>query len=208
MNEFVQEMKERTEQCYETAREHLRVAAERRKKTYDIKVKTSEFVAGEWVWYYYPRRYQKKSPKWMKSYTGPYLITRIIPPVNCVLQRSLRAKPFVVHVDKLKKCYGITPKSWLTTPGVETNVESDDACSPEEVAEEAELSTPPVGCALDNVTHPCPKPMPLINDETDIDENYDNDVMSDVVLSKRKRRLPTFDIMTMIVLYGDVDKLH
>jgi len=33
--------------------------------------------------------------------------------VNVVLQRSQRSKPFVVHVNKLKKCMGVTPVSWL-----------------------------------------------------------------------------------------------
>src|SRR5664279_3339285 len=80
--EFVQQMKDRAENCYEVAREHLRVAAERRKKNYDLRVKKSEVTVGDWVWYWYPRRYQKKSPKWQKSYTGPYLITRVIPPVK------------------------------------------------------------------------------------------------------------------------------
>jgi len=36
-----------------------------------------------------------------------------IEPVNFVLQWSSRAKPFVVHVNKLRKCFGSTPASWL-----------------------------------------------------------------------------------------------
>jgi len=63
VNEFVSEMRVRAEKCYDIAREHLRVSAERRKKTYDLKVSRAEFNVGEWVWYYYPRRYHRKSPK-------------------------------------------------------------------------------------------------------------------------------------------------
>lgn len=40
----MQETKEKTEAAYEIARRELRVAAERRKKTYDIKVKKTEFA--------------------------------------------------------------------------------------------------------------------------------------------------------------------
>ena len=69
------------------------------------------------MWYHYPRRYQKRSPKWQKSYIGPYLIVREIVPDNLVLQKSQRAKPFVVHADKVKRCFGETPTSWLTAPG-------------------------------------------------------------------------------------------
>jgi hypothetical protein len=32
-----------------------------------------------------------------------------------VLQKSPKSKPFVVHTDKLKKCFGLTPISWLRT---------------------------------------------------------------------------------------------
>jgi len=46
-------------------------------------------------------------------YIGPFLVTRVIEPVNYVIQRSAKTKPIVVHVDKLKKCYGDTPNSWL-----------------------------------------------------------------------------------------------
>jgi len=37
---------------------------ERRKKSYNIRVKAEQFQVGDWVYYHYPRRYQKKSPKW------------------------------------------------------------------------------------------------------------------------------------------------
>ena len=83
-----------------------------------------EFQRGDWVWYWYPRRYQGKSPKWQKSYTGPYLVIRIIEPVNYVLQKSARAKPFVVHADKLKKCIGTTPASWLAVPTTVADADS------------------------------------------------------------------------------------
>jgi len=63
--------------------------------------------------YWYPRKYSGKSVKWQRSYTGPYLVIRDIAPVNVVLQRSQKSKPFVVHVNKLKKCMGVTLISWL-----------------------------------------------------------------------------------------------
>ena len=120
-DEFVQKVRRDTEAAYELARKQLLVAAERRKVSYDARVKKVDFNVGEWVWYYYPRRFLKRSPKWQKLYTGPYLIVRAIQPVNFVLQRSPRSKPFVVHADKLKKCLGPTPRSWLTAlPGADS----------------------------------------------------------------------------------------
>jgi transposase InsO family protein len=116
-NQFVAEIQEKTENAYAIARKQLGVAAERRKATYDIRVKVAKYSVGEWVWYYYPRRYQRRSPKWQKNYTGPFLIVRVIEPVNYVLQMSQRAKPFVVHTDKIKRCFSQTPTSWLSNDG-------------------------------------------------------------------------------------------
>ena len=65
------------------------------------------------MWYHYPRRYQGKSPKWQKNYIGPYLVVRVIEPSNYVLQKSSRAKPFVVHVDKIKICHNPLTPNWL-----------------------------------------------------------------------------------------------
>ena len=89
-------------------------SAERRKRGYDIRVKAEHFAVGDWVFYHYPRRYQSRSPKWQKSYIGPYLVVRITEPVNCVLQKSAKSKPFVVYMDKLKRCYGSSLTSWLS----------------------------------------------------------------------------------------------
>jgi len=135
-DDFVQRVQHRVTGAYQIAREHLRKNAERRKSCYDIRVREQKFQVGDWVWYYYPRRYRRKSPKWQKHYTGPFLVVRVTLPSNYVLQRSLRSKPFVVHADKLKKCYGDTPVSWLSPRKVTANGSSSDSsedtssCSP------------------------------------------------------------------------------
>ena len=40
--------------------------------------------------------------KWERCYTGPYTVIEQIGPVNYRRKRSKKAKPIVVHVDKLK----------------------------------------------------------------------------------------------------------
>ena len=117
VDDYVAVHQERAESAYRLVREHLKENAQRRKVAYDVRVKKSEFSIGDWVWYFYPRRYPRKSPKWQRSYIGPFLIVRAIPPVNYVLQRTSRSQTFVVHVDKLKRCHGPTPESWLNQEG-------------------------------------------------------------------------------------------
>lgn len=102
-DDFVQRVRHRITGAYQIAREHLRKNAERRKSSYDIRVREQKFQVGDWVWYYYPRR---MSPKWHKHCIRPFLVVCVILPSNYVLQRSLRSKPFVVHADKLSNSLG------------------------------------------------------------------------------------------------------
>jgi len=113
-DDYVAQLQRNSVDAFQITRKHLRASAERRKRGYDIRVKAEHFAVGDWVFYHCPRRYQSKSLKWQKSYIGPYLVVHITEPVNCVLQKSAKSKPFMMHVDKLKKCYGLTPTLWLT----------------------------------------------------------------------------------------------
>ena len=58
-------------------------------------------------------------------YSGPYLVLKCLGPVNLRIQRTRRAKPLIVHVDKVKPYYGEPPTSWLKT----AEVNSDDTAS-------------------------------------------------------------------------------
>jgi len=130
VDDFVVDQREKAETAYRTAREHLGVAAERRKKAYDARVKPNEFELGSRVWYFYPRRFTKKSPKWQQNYTGPYEVIRVIPPVNYVLRRTPKSKPFVVHADKLKKCYAQSPETEAVAAEKSSPVEPDCGDTP------------------------------------------------------------------------------
>jgi hypothetical protein len=112
-DDYVNEMLERKRKAYDLVRRNLGRAAERRKREYDQKVRPKTFQQGAWVWYFYPRRYRGKSPKWQRHYVGPYLIIRELPPCNFVIQKSAKSKPIVAHVDKLKEYYGEPPTSWV-----------------------------------------------------------------------------------------------
>ena len=97
------------------------------KKSYDMRVRPAKFSVGMWVYYYNPRRYQGRSPKWQCMFTGPDVIMRMLDPVNAVIQQSKRSKPLVCHVDKLKPCEGETPAHWFeTSEDVSTDVNRPD----------------------------------------------------------------------------------
>ena len=68
------------------------------------------------------------------------LITKVLGPVNVLVRKGPRAKGQVIHIDKLKRCEGSTPRSWLTA---ESEVEQPAAVAPHvDATEEAPLSVP------------------------------------------------------------------
>src|SRR5208282_215439 len=104
----VRDLQERMYRDGVFVRERLGRAALRMKTRYDAKVKPSfKFSAGDKVWYFYPRRYSKLSPKWQNLYVGPYRVVRLIDPCNVVIKRSTRTREIVVHRDKLRPAASI-----------------------------------------------------------------------------------------------------
>jgi len=88
--------------AFTLARDTLGIAAERSKRRYDMRVKPIAYKVGDWVYYFCPRHRVGRSPKWQWFYSGPYLVTEILGPVNFRLQKSVKANRKVVHVDKVK----------------------------------------------------------------------------------------------------------
>jgi transposase InsO family protein len=120
---------------YDLVREHTGRCAERSKKYYDLRVRPAVFEKGKWVWVYSPRKFVGRSPKWQSMYTGPWLITEVRGAVNVVVQRTLRSKPQVVHIDKLKLVLGDTPPSWLPVVP-DPSVVAADIVTPDSVTED------------------------------------------------------------------------
>jgi len=99
----VYDLRERMHQDGLLVRERLGRAAIRMKTRYDAKIKPSFcFEVGEKVWYFYPRRYSKLSPKWQNLYTGPYTVVKLLDPCNVVIRRNAGTRAIVVHRDKLR----------------------------------------------------------------------------------------------------------
>jgi len=106
-------LQERLVTAYEAVRKELRTAAQRYKRYYDIKVRSHRYEIGQWVYNFNPRKYAGHQDKWLKKFSVPFLVIAIPTPVNVVIQRSARAKPLTVHLDKIKPYTGPEPASWL-----------------------------------------------------------------------------------------------
>ena len=134
---FVYHQQNVKQRAYAAVREHLGCAAERSKDRYDMRVRPVKFAVGDWVYLYCPRRRQGRNAKWTKYYSGPLLVTKVLGPVNYLVQKNSRSKAQVVHVDKLKRCEGSTPRSWLQPTAVTVS-----AADP--LPDPAVVETPPV----------------------------------------------------------------
>jgi len=94
-------------------------------------VRPCRYKIGQWVYYFNPRKYAGKQDKWLRKFDGPFLVIATPTPVNVVIQRSSRAKPMTVHLDKVKPYTGPEPISWLkpesTGPPTTENVAAPSA---------------------------------------------------------------------------------
>jgi len=112
---YAEELEERLNRAYSFVRNHLKRAAERNKKYYDLRVRPQRYKVGDCVYCYQSRRTQGQHDKWCRKFRGPFLVIQALGPVNLVLQRSKKVKPFCVHIDKVKPYEADEmPRSWLS----------------------------------------------------------------------------------------------
>jgi len=62
--------------------------------------------------------------KWVRQYDGPFLVIAKPTKLTARIQSSARARSQVVHVDKLKKFSGKTPKAWRVPSASEQTEQS------------------------------------------------------------------------------------
>ena len=90
-DDFVESVRDRMQEAYNVVRENLHIAANRNKRYYDMQVKQKSFEVGESVYYFNPRRFHRRSEKWARKYTGPFVVEKVLSPVNYLLRRSPRS---------------------------------------------------------------------------------------------------------------------
>lgn len=111
--EYALALQQRLAGAHEVARRHLGKAAERQKRNYDKRVSSKPFRVGDSVWLHNIRRKKGRNPKLDCPWEGPYLVVSVLSDVTYRIQRSRRAKPKVIHADRLKPYLGPALKSWI-----------------------------------------------------------------------------------------------
>jgi len=113
MSDYALQLTETMRSAFDLVQQTRKAQVDRMKKHYDTHVKAKTWTVGEMVWYYYARKYQGRFGKWESRYIGPMRVMEVVNATNCILQRTPRAKPFLVHADRLKKYVGLNGgKAW------------------------------------------------------------------------------------------------
>ena len=103
---YVQDLRERLHECYELAREKLRVAAERQKRDHDTRVVQNHFSPGDLV---LKRNHNHK--KLETPWVGPFVVKKVMG--DCLYLVASKQKTYVLHHDLLKPYTGSQVPRWV-----------------------------------------------------------------------------------------------
>ena len=112
VDQYVEDFRERARKANVLVQQHMKTSFARMKKNYDAKVRDTEFSVGQFVLFYYPRRYRGRNPKLSRPNIGPFRVLQRLNAVNYIIALTPRSRKMIVHVDKLKAWHGDIPKCW------------------------------------------------------------------------------------------------
>ena len=90
----------------------------------DILLISTRCEIGSLVWYYSPRRYLGRSPKWQLNYIGPFHVVGVLSAVNVAIQKSKTADRLLVHINKLQLYMGDASGAWVVDDSLDATDDS------------------------------------------------------------------------------------
>ena len=115
-NDYAHKLRNTLQDVHEHARCKLKLAAAKQRHMYDRNTTSRTFKIGEWVWLQGTLKKRGFAPKLMLKWIGPYLVINKLSDVVYRIQQSKKAKPKVVHLNRLKKYNGPPRASWIGRP--------------------------------------------------------------------------------------------
>jgi len=122
-----------------------------------LSVIPQKYQVGDWAYCFNPRKFARRQDKWERKYCGPLLVVDTPSAVTVQLQHRKAAKPFTVHIDKVKPYFGETPESWLTEGRKEEAVENAVQTEQAERLSDTEGDTPMVDAEEQTAEETTPK---------------------------------------------------
>ncbi|XP_041473229.1 uncharacterized protein LOC121422329 [Lytechinus variegatus] len=113
--DYAEELRNRLHDVHDRARNKLKLSGVKQTRTYDRNTELNKHNVGDWVWLSDLQRKKGVCPKLVFKWEGPYLVTHRLSDVVYRIQKSEKAKPKVVHYDRLKAYNGEAPRNWLNS---------------------------------------------------------------------------------------------
>ena len=111
--DYAQAVQKRLAQAHDLARWHLNKVAICYKRNYEKRLAGRPFVIGDSVWLHSVWRKKGRNVKLDCPWEGPYLVGSVLSDVVYRIQKSVKAKPKVVHLDRLKPYLGPPLERWI-----------------------------------------------------------------------------------------------
>ena len=108
------QLEQRLLDIHDLSRNHLNISNESMKKRYDVRMHKNPYKIGDAVWYYNPKRKVGFNPKLQRPWKGPMIVVDRLNEVLFRIQSGPKAKPQVVHHDKLKPYLGEDKPEWFS----------------------------------------------------------------------------------------------
>jgi len=114
VDRFVDSLQDKLKECHEIARKNVKSAANYQKKHYDTNSRKQSFRTGQLVWLHDPTRKVGVSSKLVNKWKGPFVITKAMDDLICMVKRTPSGSPKAYHVDRLYPYRGNKVPVWIT----------------------------------------------------------------------------------------------
>jgi hypothetical protein len=114
VDDYVNELRTNLECIHDFARKNIGKSFEYQKRHYDTNARQRNYYAGQCVWLHDPTRHKGVCSKLINKWKGPYLITKVLDDIVCLVKRSKLMKPKAYHIDRLWPYSGVNVPLWIT----------------------------------------------------------------------------------------------
>ena len=112
-NDYVIDLEDNLQKCHDIARENIKAASRYQRKYYDCSSKKRSFKPGQLVWLHDPSRKVGISSKLVNKWKGPFVVTKTLDDIICMVKQSSKGRPKAYHIDRLHPYYGTKIPNWI-----------------------------------------------------------------------------------------------
>ena len=113
LDSYVQNLQDKLVEAHNLARINIGKAASYQKKHYDTRAKVKSFSPGQLVWLHDPSRKVRVCSKMRNHWKGPFIITKVLDDLICLVKQGAKQKSRAYHIDRLWAYEGRHLPAWI-----------------------------------------------------------------------------------------------